>query len=144
MDTKVCGRCKLEKPLTEFYLHKRDGHRSRCKPCHSLDMGEYYKRPEVKERRNAWMRKYTKEYFSRPEVRTRLKAYRERSYVKAKNYARNCINAAIRLGKICREPCAVCGKEQGQAHHLDYNEPLMIVWLCSNCHRRLHKQLLEG
>ena len=35
METKVCSKCKLEKPLSEFYLHKehKDGVMSMCKEC---------------------------------------------------------------------------------------------------------------
>ena len=124
METKTCGRCKQIKPLIEFYKSKRDGYRSRCKPCHNLDVKEYYKRPGARRRQKIYQDEY-----------------RKRSYVKAKIYARNCTTVAIKMGRICRGSCAVCGKEQGQVHHLDYNEPLMIVWLCPNCHRRLHKQL---
>ena len=42
------------------------------------------------------------------------------------------------FGELQREPCALCGQEQGEAHHLDYNEPLLIVWLCGECHRKVH------
>lgn len=27
-----------------------------------------------------------------------------------------------------------------QAHHVDYDNPLMIVWLCIKCHRKVHKK----
>ena len=51
-------------------------------------------------------------------------------------------------GRINREPCALCGQEQGEAHHEDYNEPLLIVWLCKQCHHQVHnllkKQAEEG
>lgn len=35
METKVCSKCKLEKPLSEFYPHKehKDGVMSMCKEC---------------------------------------------------------------------------------------------------------------
>ena len=34
---KVCNRCEVEKPLTEYYKNSRskDGHLPRCKVCHS-------------------------------------------------------------------------------------------------------------
>ena len=151
MRTKICGRCKQEKPLTEFYKSKRDGYRSRCKPCCSLDVGEYYKRPEVKERHNAWARQYYKEYFDRPGARIRLKTYmREymREYsklpdVKLKIYARNYTNNLIVEGEIRREPCVMCANDRAEAHHLDYKRPWIIMWLCRDCHPKVHK-LLEG
>jgi len=30
---KNCKACNTEKPMSEFYSHKRDGFQSRCKPC---------------------------------------------------------------------------------------------------------------
>jgi hypothetical protein len=54
-DTKVCGVCKEEKPLSEYYLRK-DGpngpmkHRYNCKVCHSMEEGERRNQPEIKER----------------------------------------------------------------------------------------------
>lgn len=35
MDTKVCSKCKVEKPLSEFYSDKRlkSGKASSCKSC---------------------------------------------------------------------------------------------------------------
>jgi len=34
--TKICKRCKIEKPINEFHKHSGypDGHRARCKYCY--------------------------------------------------------------------------------------------------------------
>lgn len=37
----------------------------------------------------------------------------------------------------------ICGKEQSEAHHLDYEQPLMVMWLCSDCHTQIHRLLEE-
>ena len=44
-------------------------------------------------------------------------------------------------GKINRpEICSRCGiSGKIEAHHIDYASPQLIIWLCSNCHRREHK-----
>jgi len=36
---KVCFKCEIEKPLTEYYVHKRmaDGHLGKCKTCTKKD-----------------------------------------------------------------------------------------------------------
>jgi hypothetical protein len=38
MDTKVCNKCKKEKPISEFYKNRtmRDGYTSQCKECIKL------------------------------------------------------------------------------------------------------------
>lgn len=43
--SKICIRCGEEKPLDEFYVHKRmaDGHLNVCKSCVKLRIGRYRK-----------------------------------------------------------------------------------------------------
>lgn len=43
MDSKTCTKCKESKPLSEFGKHsaRKDGLRSRCKPCNSADAKQY-------------------------------------------------------------------------------------------------------
>lgn len=48
---------------------------------------------------------------------------------------------AIRKGTLIKLPCQFCGIKQVEGHHSDYSKPLEVVWLCSNCHRLLHKEL---
>ncbi len=136
METKICGKCKQEIPVSEFYKSKRDGYRSRCKPCCLEDQREYAKtgyhreyqrRPEVAERRKSWQREYDKGYNKRPDVM-------------AKDFARNHLNYAIQAGRVNREPCSICGKGQAEGHHEDYDLPLIVVWLCHSCHIKLHEQ----
>jgi hypothetical protein len=54
--------------------------------------------------------------------------------------ARSIVGAAIRLGKITREPCSICG-EKAEAHHEDYSKPLEVIWLCRKHHFELHKKV---
>lgn len=35
MTIKKCTKCKIEKPIEEFYLTARDGYMAKCKRCHS-------------------------------------------------------------------------------------------------------------
>lgn len=61
MLTKMCRRCGVEKPITEFYKHNhtKDDYRNECKECHSKKGKEYYKREGSKERHRVSARKYT-------------------------------------------------------------------------------------
>jgi len=53
--------------------------------------------------------------------------------------ARSHLNDAKRYGKITPIPCVICGNEVVEAHHIDYNKPLNVVWLCRKHHREVHK-----
>ena len=46
METKICTKCGIEKPITEFnWRDKSKGtHRSECKICHTNYMKEQYKK----------------------------------------------------------------------------------------------------
>ena len=50
---------------------------------------------------------------------------------------------ALRNGTLIKLPCKFCGIKQVEAHHPDYSKPLEVIWLCSECHRLLHKILKE-
>jgi DNA-directed RNA polymerase subunit RPC12/RpoP len=53
--------------------------------------------------------------------------------------ARSKVQDAIRRNKLIRKPCQRCGSKINiQAHHPDYSKPLLVVWLCADCHRKLH------
>jgi hypothetical protein len=45
MDTKICGKCKTEKPLGEFPKNKakKDGLQSYCKACRKIAQAAYYR-----------------------------------------------------------------------------------------------------
>lgn len=45
---------------------------------------------------------------------------------------------ALYHGKIERQPCHCCG-DLAEAHHVDYDEPLSIVWLCKPHHMETHR-----
>lgn len=49
------------------------------------------------------------------------------------------VAAALRSGRLVREPCETCG-QRAQAHHRDYAEPLEVRWLCRTHHHLLHKE----
>ncbi len=61
----------------------------------------------------------------------------ERNPVKRR--AHNIVNAALRDGKIARQPCEVCGNELTHGHHDDYSKPLDVRWLCTTHHAEWHK-----
>ena len=47
---------------------------------------------------------------------------------------------AIKIGKVIKpKNCSGCNKEKRlSAHHEDYTKPLIVLWLCSSCHKLKH------
>lgn len=54
---------------------------------------------------------------------------------KQKIYARMIIRSYIHKRKLTRDICAICGiNDNIEAHHENYDEPLHIMWLCTEHH----------
>jgi hypothetical protein len=60
--------------------------------------------------------------------------------------ARTALNQAVKRGEVVRpRVCSRCeraGRIVG--HHVDYDRPLDVVWLCLSCHRAEHERLGWG
>jgi len=143
---KRCSACKIEKIVEEFYKDKRtpDGLKSQCKKCHCICS---MMSRDVDNHRNYnrdWHRKSG--YATRQEVREREML---RSRVRGKSLecrARALANRAIELGFLVRpKECPLCGTvDLGiHAHHVDYMRPLDVEWMCSECHGKRHRKIVE-
>lgn len=128
---KKCKRCLVEKPVSEFYRHKEtsDGYLSFCKMC-TQERVRFYRKSvrgrEVERLRNRRRKKYLLE---------RQKIYRKNNPEKYK--ARTLLSYALRIGKLKRGLCEVCGDKDTEAHHDDYSKPLEVRWLCYTHHRMI-------
>lgn len=56
-----------------------------------------------------------------------------------KNKARNIANLLVRSGIIIMEPCKLCGDNEAEKHHPNYDNPSDVTFLCKNCHTDFHK-----
>lgn len=56
------------------------------------------------------------------------------------------ISRAIRLGKIIRpDVCSMCGdKGMIVAHHHDYEKQFDVIWVCYDCHNKIHSLPLNA
>lgn len=48
---------------------------------------------------------------------------------------------ALKIGRLRKKPCEVCGERKVDGHHDDYNKPLKVRWLCKKHHRAAHRGL---
>lgn len=67
----------------------------------------------------------------------------EISNFKRKSKVRQKTRYLLRYGNLTRDICAICGKKNAEIHHENYDEPYVIIWLCSQCHRRT-KSLVDN
>lgn len=155
MSTKNCFKCQQEKPVDQFYRHKKmaDGLLGKCKDCTKSDVRKnysdrksYYQEYE-KSRANLPHRILARREYARTQagrdaaIRAKV-SYIERNPIKRD--AHNKVSNAVRDGKLIKRPCAVCGDENVHAHHDDYAKPLDVRWLCVTHHREWHNRYGEA
>ncbi len=133
---KQCRQCGEYLPLAEFYRHSQmaDGHLNKCMDCVKARVSRH-------RRANDSVREYDRQRALNPE-RTALRNNVSERYRIENPHRVNAstkVRRAILSGKMEKEPCAFCGRTDNiHAHHPDYDKPLDVVWLCVQCHRRLH------
>jgi Homeodomain-like domain len=66
------------------------------------------------------------------------KRWREKNPEKVRCHS--AVQTALRNGTLQRQPCVSCGATNTHAHHEDYTEPLIVLWLCPLCHKKAHKK----
>lgn len=72
--------------------------------------------------------------------RTRPKHSELTPLQRMKANARAYLHVYIKRGVIKKGSCIVCGESKVEAHHENYNQPLVVVWLCKLHHIGLHKK----
>lgn len=132
----ICRTCNEDKPDAEFYRNRRS-----CKACVRLSVRR-------RARTNPAVQEYDRQRAKAPARRAHSRAitirWREQNPTAYK--AQTAVGNALRDGKLRKEPCAFCGRQDVHAHHKDYSKPLDVIWLCPKCHHRLHATFpeLEG
>ena len=96
-----------------------------------------------------YQREYKRQRRSNPEFREKEREY-NRVYAKVRRPARTTpeqykarytVNNALRSGKLVRPLlCEACQEPRRlhAHHHLGYDHPLDVRWLCQPCHARAH------
>lgn len=154
MTEKCCPHCGVTKPISEFGRNrsKRDGLQSLCDTCKHASQAKYYHRHQVviaakhrhyvvahRDYYSSWARAHYAQPDNRAKLLLRAALYRKQYPERAR--ARRSVRTAIRKGALLRQPCAMCGRLDAEAHHDDYSKPLEVRWLCAPRHRSHHAAL---
>lgn len=152
---KVCKKCGIEKPIEDFYVHKEmsDGHLSFCKDCVRDRVHKYRQenlerirkydrnRPNAKERRKKGYTTIQSDKERYKKLLEQIKKWNKEN--RYKKYAHNKVKKAINKGLLIKSDiCQICGKTncEIQGHHYDYSKPLDVIWVCTECHGKLHRK----
>lgn len=139
-----CSKCgELKERTPEFFYRdctsKREGLHGWCKACSDKkprkDGKELYKKYGVKRLQRESLENHLRVYGTTEPLEMIIEADH-----KTKIKANSTLNGAIRTGKIRRPArCEQCGKpKMVTGHHVDYNRPLYVYWLCYACHMHEH------
>jgi hypothetical protein len=120
---KRCPRCLETKARDQFGRRGANGVQPYCRPCSTLNVADWLKRPGNRERHNA-----------------NIVASKQRT--PERTVARKVVSNALATGRLFRGSCVVGSDCAGpvQAHHDDYSKPLDVRWLCRKHHEALHHQ----
>jgi hypothetical protein len=134
---KVCFKCKVEQPRENFYKHPQmgDGLLGKCKACAKVDVRE--NRAKRRDYYNEYDRRRAKEPKKRESLARSIAKHRHKQVTRNQTYA------LVKAGKLVKKPCKVCGAARSEAHHPDYSDPMVVVWLCRQHHADEHRRLRE-
>lgn len=148
---KVCKMCGRTKPVADFYKKH-----SECKSCSAAMKREYVARN--RERHLLQAREYAKRQYSlrRDELLEKAKSWRKKNADWVRSYnsryssdnpekivAHEKVRQALESGVLTRPvSCDFCDVSDAklESHHDDYDKPLSVLWLCSQCHHSLHAE----
>ena len=157
MQTKKCKKCGEEKILDEFYKHKQtaDGYFNICKECKRKEslLHRELNLEKVKEYDRNRPNKLERSIANKKRLKDNPEKYKnyvqnQKEWDKKNRIKKNChlkVKRAIEKGLLIKpKKCTHCGAiEKLQAHHVDYNKPLEVLFLCDKCHKEIHKQIRE-
>lgn len=123
---KHCCKCKrtLDECVLMISSKCRNSVSYVCRPCNTLRLQEYRKTKRGKER-------------------TRIAVAKSMHKFYYKQLARSRLNEALKRGLVTKPAQCQCGSLKVEAHHENYEMPLLVKWLCRACHADIHRVLEE-
>jgi hypothetical protein len=140
--TRLCCRCTLSKPATEFYPSD-----PRCKPCLKLKNPRIRELYAIKADDPAFLAKKNASSARRRKAgkhRAAKKKYLRSEQGRKTSAAHNAVHRAVRAGTMPVVTTLVCpcGKAATEYHHhlgYDREHRLHVVPLCKRCHKLGHR-----
>ena len=132
---KICWVCGVPKPLDEFYSNRcrPDGVGTACKPCsRSL-------RKQWSEKNKDWVIKRDRAYYKVNATHARKREAERKCAFPERTKAQAILRAALNNGTAIAQLCFVCG-ETAEGHHVSYDLPLDVSWLCRKHHKQTHAE----
>ena len=100
--------------------------------------------PEYRAKQAAWSKAWCEQHGKTPERLARkaeqMRGYSKDPTLRVRHEARWLLHRAIESGRVVPGPCAVCGAPDAEGHHVAYDMPLDVVWLCRPHHQQLHAE----
>lgn len=142
METKVCFKCGVEKPLDNYYKHPAmgDGHLNKCKECTKSDSKKTF---DTKKKDPEWVeaeKTRSREKYYRLGYKDIHKPTPEKKKEAVKRYIDKYPEKRMAIQYSQHTP-----KEKGtHNHHWSYNEPHWkdVINLTIELHAKLHRYLV--
>lgn len=106
----------------------------KCSGCKlSLPLAFYHKNSSKKDGRDHYCKSCKRKAFNPDTERVRRLRFPE------KTRATRLVQQMLIRGVLEKEPCFICGQDKVEGHHLFYDHPKKVLWLCPDHHRKFHR-----
>lgn len=138
---RVCPHCSKQHIPTGYLARRK---RRVCATCLSQQTKEW--RHKNSDRvRSSNQKQYVKWRAEKPDLLRRMRAESQKKQsakpdFRKKSRARHAVEGELRAGRMSKpDTCSGCGASgRIEAHHEDYDNPLLVVWLCVRYHNLRH------